>query len=165
MKENNKVWKPVVGYEGLYEVSQNGDIRNSRTNKMIKTWDSMGYNSIALSKNGIVSKFKIHRLVALTFLPNNENKPCVNHIDGNKLNNNFLNLEWCTYTENAKHAYNNLLRLPSKKNIDNLSKETIDLQTGVFYDSMKQACQCTMINYKTVINQLYNKRKCRFQYI
>jgi len=69
-----------------------------------------GYYYVCLSKNGKVRKFKVNRLVAQAFIPNPDNKPFVNHIDGDKLNNNVNNLEWCTQSENMLHAYKYGLR-------------------------------------------------------
>lgn len=102
------LWKPVIGYEGLYEVSNSGEIKsifygkNPKILKKSKT--TTGYYKIELSKNKKRKSFKVHRLVAIAFIPNMENKPNINHIDGNPLNNNIDNLEWCTQKENVIHA-------------------------------------------------------------
>ena len=107
-------WKPVKGFEGFYEVSNRGSIRsvdrviNNRKYKgrvMSKQISSNGYQTVQLYNNGRYKKFLIHRLVAESFLLNPENKRCVNHIDGIKINNNLDNLEWVTHSENAKHAF------------------------------------------------------------
>lgn len=95
-------WKPVVGYEGLYEVSNYGDVKSLNTNKIrCKKKDKYGYYCINLSKNGKRKTYFIHQLVARAFIPNPNNYPCVNHIDEKKTNNCVWNLEWCT------HKYNN----------------------------------------------------------
>ena len=105
---NCVLWKPVIGYEGLYEVSNSGEIKsifygkNPKILKKSKT--TTGYYKIELSKNKKRKSFKVHRLVAIAFIPNIENKPNINHIDGNPLNNNIDNLEWCTQKENVIHA-------------------------------------------------------------
>lgn len=114
-------WRDVVGYEGLYKVSNNGLIKNvPRTYKMkdgrnrtIKEQymkfmvDKDGYNRVGLRRNGKQRKFYVHRLVARAFIPNEEEKPQVNHIDGVKNNNFYQNLEWCTHKENRAHAAEN----------------------------------------------------------
>ena len=89
-------WRAVVGYEGKYEVSNLGQVRSRKlhTDLVLKQYPGT-YKSIYLHKQGRHYKL-IHRLVAEAFIPNPDNKPQVNHIDGNKLNNNVSNLEWVT---------------------------------------------------------------------
>ena len=113
----NEIWKPLVGYESAYEISNFGKIKSNHvingkiSNKIKKTYiASNGYESVTLSLNNVKKMNQIHRLLALTFIPNPDNFPCVNHIDGNKLNNNLSNLEWCSYSENSKHSYSIGLR-------------------------------------------------------
>ena len=95
-------WKEIPGYEGLYEVSNKGNVRNVRRNKLLRLQKTNnGYIRVVLSKNRIKTGFQVHRLVALTFLPNPDNLPQVNHKDEDKTNNSVENLEWCN------HNYNN----------------------------------------------------------
>ncbi len=99
-----EVWKPYI-YN--YEVSNLGRIRNIKTNRILKTSvNSRGYESILLSlgSKGNIRCIVMHRVIAQLFLPNPDNLPVINHIDGNKLNNKLENLEWCTYLENSRHA-------------------------------------------------------------
>ena len=112
MKE---IWKDIKGYEGYYQISNLGNIRSlfgwnihkgyfNRLKTMHPTLANTGYLVVNLTyKNSKI--YQIHRLVAEAFIPNSENKPCINHKDGNKQNNKVDNLEWCTYSENEKHAY------------------------------------------------------------
>ena len=112
-------WKWIRGYEGIYKISNYGRIKSFPRNGTIKKvkilrpgFNKFGYLIITLSKNDKCKYFRIHRLVAEAFIQNPENKPEVNHKDGNKFNNYYENLEWTTSTENQKHAYNTGLRNP-----------------------------------------------------
>lgn len=102
---NEVVWKPIPGYEQLYEVSNTGFVRNVHTG-LIKSneIDKNGYVRIQLCKDKVHRKFFVHRLVATCFIENPQNKPQVNHKDMNRSNNNVDNLEWVTNSENQKHA-------------------------------------------------------------
>lgn len=102
MKE---LWKPVPDYEGLYEVSDFGRVRNSITGQIMSgAINSYGYRVYRLSKGSEKKDQKGHRMVALAFLPTIPGKNDVNHKDGDKLNNSADNLEWVTRGENTKHA-------------------------------------------------------------
>lgn len=110
-----EIWKDIKGYEGLYQISNFGNVKSLpkfrvkyHTGEIIlKQQNSAnGYKQINLYKNNKHRTEKIHRLVAEAFIPNPENKPEVNHIDGDKTNNYIGNLEWNTRKENGKHAWN-----------------------------------------------------------
>lgn len=102
----DEIWIDVPDYIG-YSVSSKGRIRKSVNNHyiLLHAWNMSGYDVIDMSKNNESSSYLVHRLVATAFLPNPENKPQVNHKDGNKKNNCIENLEWCTASENTQHAY------------------------------------------------------------
>ncbi|ADH03403.1 HNH endonuclease [Bacillus phage W.Ph.] len=123
-------WKPVVGYEGLYEVSNQGNVRSlprivEKSNGvkttvkgkvMTKRLNDRGYHEIKLSVGGKGAYKKLHRIVAMAFIPNPENKEEVNHKDTDKLNNTVDNLEWNTHEENIRHAFaNNLIDRKGEK--------------------------------------------------
>lgn len=116
MKE---IWKDIEGYEGLYQISNLGRIKslkrmmkNRKCEEIIKSpsKSEKGYLRIALCKNGKIKYVSVHRLVANAFIPNLQNKPCVNHKDCDTSNNNVNNLEWCTYKENNSYLNHHLKR-------------------------------------------------------
>lgn len=118
----NEEWRDIKDYEGLYQISNYGRVKRKRIPqaKILKNmFTTTGYYRITLSNIRKQKDFKVHRLVAQEFLPNLENKKQVNHIDGNKLNNNVNNLEWVTNKENVRHAILTGLRAHHKiKNYD-----------------------------------------------
>lgn len=117
----NEIWKDVVGYEGYYKVSNFGRIRSfvlGGYNGCIlsQTTHKQGYKRINLSDGKSDSEHLVHRLVATAFTPNPYGKETVNHIDGNKSNNNVSNLEWATQSENNRHAIRTGLKIFTEKN-------------------------------------------------
>lgn len=117
------IWKPVKGYEGLYEVSNLGKIRSLFRYKInLNCFIDNGYYYVEIYKNNIQKKVGVHVLIATAFIPNPENKPQVNHINCIKIDNRIENLEWVTSRENTIHALvNNLLTIP-KGELNGMSK-------------------------------------------
>lgn len=116
-----EIWVEIQGYEGLYEVSNYGQVRALEriiTNKHgkpqrypskllkfdVSDSGTSKYYRVTLCKNHSTKKYFVHRLVAVAFIPNEDNKPCINHIDNDGTNNHPSNLEWCTHSENILHA-------------------------------------------------------------
>ena len=145
---NGEVWEWIPGYEGLYQASTLGRIKSLITNKILKdTQIKSGYKIISLSKNKREKLWRVHKLIALTFIPNPNNYPVINHKNGIKNDNRADNLEWCTYSYNSKHAYDKKLRIPpwlnKKGKNHNCSKkiEQYDLQGNFIrvWDSIADA--------------------------
>lgn len=147
LNESIEIWKPINGYEGIYEISNHGrvktlsrDVINNRPVKeAIKKLDFNGpYPSVGLSKNGKLITRRVHRLVANAFIPNPECKNQVNHKDTNKRNNHASNLEWCSSNENMKHAYDNgLLKIPDNSGENNSRSKLTSSQVKIIRDSNK----------------------------
>lgn len=104
-----EIWKDINGYEGLYQISNLGRVKSTNynktgTDKILKNGvTSNDYHNIVLSQNGKTHTHLIHRLVAEAFIPNPDNKPCINHINTVRGDNRVENLEWCTHKENSNH--------------------------------------------------------------
>lgn len=128
-------WKDIQGYEGLYQISSFGNVKalcvrkyrgrfmNQRPEKILRLKIHRdGYLIATLCNNGINKMFQAHRLVAAAFIKNTKKKPFVNHKNGIKNDNFYLNLEWCTSSENAIHAINTGLFKPASGEASSTSK-------------------------------------------
>lgn len=155
---NSEIWKSIENFNN-YEISSLGNIRNIKTNKNLKPYlDNKGYLNITLSKNNINKIFKIHRLVALTFIPNFKNKPTVNHIDKNKQNNCILNLEWATMSEQNMAINKNIsLNKNSKIAVYRINPETNIIINK--YNSISEAAKW-LFDTKLTKNTDFNKIVC-----
>ena len=132
MKE---IWKGVIyqgkDYSGFYEVSNTGKLRNAKTKREVKL--NIGKTGYYVYTGGLGSRklrktFKLHKCLMEAFVPNIQNKPFINHKDGNKLNNSFDNLEWCTGKENVQHSYDTGLRIEktgAKRHGSKLTEEDV----------------------------------------
>lgn len=120
---NIEIFKDTIGYEGLYKTSNMGRIFSLRKNKYLTSHPTRyGYIRVDLTDNNKFEKsIAVHKLVALSFVINTENKPFVNHKNGIKTDNRAENLEWCTGSENIQHAFNTGLKKAVKGSKNNLS--------------------------------------------
>ena len=157
----DEVYLPLPGYEQYYEISNYGNVRSldrfvdvMRSNgrpyrrqmygKQLVVNIFLDYPMVYLQLPDKPNSYLIHRLVAKTFIPNPENKPTVNHIDGNKMNNYVKNLEWATYQENVVHAHKTGLAHPNiqpmlEASIAHCKKPVKILETGEVFDSSSAA--------------------------
>lgn len=151
------IWKDIPGYEGYYQASDQGEIRS--LDRQIKhgeysyvrkgvvrvPFENQGYYNITLNKAGIEITYPVHRLIAMTFIPNPNDLPCVNHIDGNKQNNIVTNLEWITYADNTQHAIATGLFNPEQSRINGCKATDVVAirvkceDTGQVFESIKAA--------------------------
>ena len=153
-----EIWKCVNGLENIIMVSNKGRVYNKAKNKIMKQFLSgSGYKTISLwfgNKNNR-KNYLVHRLVAMAFIQNEQNLPQVNHIDGNKENNNVNNLEWCDASYNNTHA----VRIGLRTYKDRM-KPVLQIKNGEIikeYCSLKDACRQNNIDTKTMWAIVNNK--------
>lgn len=173
-----EIWKPVKGYEGWYEVSNIGNVRsvdrfvrfedgryaNYKSKDIKLSKNRNGYFNANLWKNSKLSIKYVHRLVAEAFIPNPENKPQVNHKDGNKENNLESNLEWATILENARHAHRTNLTPNSykPKKVHQYDKQGNLINT---YNSMYEATEAVNGNHGKIGMVVRGLRKTHKGYV
>lgn len=193
MEERN-IFYPFPEYERIYEVNKSGIVRSIdrivdiergnqrysilRKGGVVKIQKSIGYGYLAveLRKNGERKTWFLHRILALTFIKNPENKKCVNHKNGIKTDNRIENLEWVTHSENFQHAVETgLIKKPfrplnHKKGKDHPyfgktgemshnSKIIFDTQTGIFYFGVKEAAEAKDVNLNCLRRKLFGGRR------
>jgi hypothetical protein len=137
------IWKDVVGYEGFYQVNELGQIRRNGANKLLAINYGFDYDRVHFSKNGVKKKVSVHRVVLSAFIGNNPSL-VANHKDGNTRNNSLQNLEWVTQKENIRHSYDVLKRRNSK------AKYVLNVENGIFYDTIKEAAITTNYSYQSI---------------
>ena len=167
-------WKDVIGYEGVYMVSDLGRLKSMNFNHtkkegiMKQSIDKKGYIRPTLKTKCIQKRFKLHRLVAIAFISNPENKPEVNHIgkypdgrEGNKLDNRVVSLKWSTTSENILHAFKEGLMSSLKGEESHLSKltikEVLEIREIGKSESNSNIAIKYIVNTKTIYNILSNK--------
>lgn len=155
MKEE---YRPVGGYEGLYEISNYGNIRSLRTNRLMKKQiHSRGYYQVMLCKNGKAEHKRIGRMVAEAFIPNDDNLPTVNHKDTNKKNDRVDNLEWMSCGDNVRHAHKNGL-VKAKLSMDIAEQLRMDYKMGLKgWALSKKYNICVATVYEILNNTIYKQ--------
>lgn len=146
MENFKEEWRPVVGYEGFYEVSNTGKVDSINFHRegyraRLKTQIIKGYVRVSLLKKSKVKHFFLHRLVAEAFIPNPNNLPFINHKDENKLNNRVDNLEWCTASYN--NNYGSIKQKISEKKGVPVIQLTLDGKFVARYKSLREAAAKT----------------------
>lgn len=177
-----EIWKPIIGHEGRYEISNHGRVKSlARIGKCgryktayfkelimkpgLSGINGFKYYTANLRDNGQDRRIKVHRLVAIHFIDNPDNKPWINHKDLDKLNNHVDNLEWCTAKENMQHAYDMGAKKKMFGSDNGESKLILDTQTGIYYDCVKDVAIAYNKNYSTLKSQLNGNRKNKTRFI
>lgn len=157
-----EIWKDIRGYEGLYQVSNLGRVKSlawpchHKKSKILKPFNNgRGYSVVCLytvDAKKKVKKFLVHRLVADAFIPNPNKKTDVNHKSGIKTDNSVSNLEWATKSENMRHASYTL-------NAGRHKQRVLCIETGLEFNSVREAGRKTSINYSNIIFAAHGKYK------
>lgn len=128
-------WKDIKEYEGLYQISNLGNVRSLKWGKkrILIPQNIRGYSKVILCKDGKGKMYAIHRLVAQAFIPNPDNLPCVNHKDECKTNNTVDNLEWCDY------KYNNNYGTTIQRRVKKLNRPILCVELDKTFESIKEA--------------------------
>lgn len=178
----NEVWKPIIGYEGLYEISNIGRVKSLNKVRVNGVWYNEKiirpkpnkdiYHRVELSKNGKRRIIGVHQLIGWSFIPNPENKPNINHKNGIRNDNRVENLEWCTQKENIQHAWRTGLSKSRKGGCHQSSKAILIIDflknSVTSIGSLKAGAKYLGIGHSTICRyasgQVKNDRY-KFEYI
>jgi hypothetical protein len=162
------IWREIAGFEGLYSISNIGQVKQVKYNRILKVNYCAPYPTVCLCKENKKRSRSVHRLLAVAFLPNPHNKPEINHKNGNKRDFSLDNLEWVTRSENCLHAYTTGLAIVSEhcKSIIAQThsgtrhynhKQVIDTTTGIIYDTIREAAKAHSIPVQTLHRYLHSQ--------
>jgi len=159
-------WKPVPkeNFAKYNEVSDQGEVRKRINHRILPSNIRNGYYSVSLYNNDTKKSLtaSIHRLVAMAFISNPDNKKCVNHINGIKTDNRVENLEWVSYKENTKHAAQTKLWKPNTKKVDQYTKDDVYITT---FQSIKEAENKTGVPNRQISKVCRGKAKTAYGFI
>lgn len=146
-------WKEIKGYDGLYIISNLGMVKSLKYGKerILKPELCKGYYRVTFSKSNIQKRFLVHRIVCFYFKDKIQGKNFVNHEDGNKLNNNYTNLSWCTSSENEMHSYRKLGKVNPIRKLKNEEAEFIR-STHIIGNNTKKLMKKFNVTRHTILN-------------
>lgn len=151
--------KDIPGYEGKYAITSCGKVWSYYINNFLSQHiDRKGYQRVMLHLNGKQKLWSVHRLVAITYIPNPNNFPEVNHKDENKLNNSINNLEWCDRKYNLNYGTARERSAERQKKTSPFNKRVLCVETGIIYFSAQEAKRQTGIN-NTSISKVCNGKR------
>lgn len=165
---NNEIWKPINGYNGIYSVSNFGKIKRLKgyrcnNDRILKQSIRRGHLFVTLSKDGVSNNCYVHRLVAEAFLPNDDNLPIINHKDENPQNNRVDNLEWCDYQYN--NTYGHRLEKSATKNSKPIVQYDLNMNKIKTFPSITMASKTLNIPHSNIIKCLNHERNKAGGYI
>lgn len=158
--------KEIIGYEGLYFITHSGEVVSTKTGKMSTYTLNSGYQAVKLVKNGVRKSFTIHRLVARHFCEGYAEDKVVDHIDGNRYNNHYLNLRWVNQKENVANQISRgtlnvdtAQKVAWEKNKKPVKATTVDGTWNKIYLSIKEACEDLKVDSSKVTEVAKGRRK------
>lgn len=161
-----ELWADIPNYESKYQVSNFGNIRNSSGKILSQETIKNGYKRVTLTKNGKSKHYMVHRLVAICFLPNPSNFPCVNHKDENPSNNHVSNIEWCTYSHNINYGNRNFNVMKHAKKVAQMDFCDNILATYISVDFAAKMMKVDSSNiYKCCRNEINYAYDFKWKYI
>ena len=160
----NEIWKDIKGYDGKYQISNKGNIKNVKRNKLLKIQFNKNYKCIHLvGTDGKIKNYTIHRLMAQSFIPNPDNLSCVNHKDENKLNNSLDNLEWCTKKYNCN--YGTAIERTKKQNQKTLLQYDLNNNFIKEWNGLNECAKSLNVSASHISQCCNNKRNKAYNYI